>query len=148
MAEPHFGTTLQQFGLFLLFWGCAKKPQNISKIMLKIMKNDVPRPPKIHKKTSSEKRREKKLQKIRFSFKMMKNWSPMDPKGGPRGLPFSCFFDDFSFWGPGGSQTPSPGCPRGPQGSFFHDFLRFRDRFFWCFRDKKTWSTTLAKQAF
>ena len=28
--------------------------------MLKIMKNDVPTPPKIHKKTSSEKRREKK----------------------------------------------------------------------------------------
>ncbi len=101
MAEPHFGTTLQQFGLFLLFWGCAKKAQKISKIMLKIMKNDVPRPPKIHKKTSSEKRREKKKpQKIRFSAKMMKNWPPMDPKGGPRGLPFSSFFDDFSSLGP------------------------------------------------
>ena len=64
------------------------------------MKNDVPRPPKIHKKTSSEKRREKKPQQIRFSAKMMKNWPPMDPKGGPRGLPFSFFFDDFSSLGP------------------------------------------------
>ena len=41
--------------------------------MLKIMKNDVLRLPKIHKKTSSEKRREKKPQKIKFSAKMMKN---------------------------------------------------------------------------
>ena len=100
MAEPHFGTTLQQFGVFLLFWGCVKKTQKIFKNNLKIMKNDVPRPPKIHKKTSSEKRREKKPQKIRFSAKMMKKWPPMDPKGGPRGLPFWCFFDAFSSLGP------------------------------------------------
>ena len=50
-----------------------KKLKKYRKIMLKIMKNDVPRPPKIHKKTSSEKRREKKTQQIRFSAKMMKN---------------------------------------------------------------------------
>ena len=50
-----------------------KKQKKYRKIMLKIMKNDVPRPPKIHKKTSSEKRREKKTQKIRLSAKMIEN---------------------------------------------------------------------------
>ena len=148
MAEPHFGTTLQQFGLFLLFWGCAKKLQKISKIMLKIMKNDVPRPPKIHKKTSSEKRREKKLKKLDFLLK----WWKIDPQWIPKGVPgdslFRVFLMIFRPWGPGGSQTRSPGCSREPQGSFLHDLLKFWDRFFCCFRDKKTRSSTLAKQAF
>ena len=61
------------FIVFTILRMCKKKLKKYRKIMLKIMKNDVPRPPKIHKKTSSEKRREKKLQKIRFSVKMLKN---------------------------------------------------------------------------
>ena len=93
--------------------------------MLKIMKNDVPRRPKIHKKTSSEKRRDKKNQKIRFSAKMIKIDPQWIPKGVPGGSLFGVFLMLFRPWGPGGSQTPSPGCPRGPQGSFFHDLLRF-----------------------
>ena len=98
---PFWNDITAVWTVFTILRMCKKNQKISNKIMLKSMKNDVPRPPKIHKKTSSEKRREnKKTQKIRFSAKMMKNWDPMDPKGGPRGLSFSCFFGDFSFLGP------------------------------------------------
>ena len=100
MAEPHFGTTLQQFGLFLLFWGCAKKAQKISKNNAKNHEKWRPQASQNVIKKLIQKNVAKKIQKIRFSAKMMKNWPPMDPKGGPRGLPFWCFFDVFSSLGP------------------------------------------------
>ena len=69
----------------------------------------------------------KKTQKIRFSAKMMKNWPPMGPKGGPRGLPFSSFFDDFSSLGPRWLPDTLPGVSqRAPRivFSWFAEVLR------------------------
>ena len=66
---PFWNDVTAVWTVFTILRMCKKTSKNIEKIMLKIMKNDVPRPPKIHKKTSSEKRREKKLKKLDFLLK-------------------------------------------------------------------------------
>ena len=50
MAEPHFGTSYSSLDCFYYSEDVQKELKKYSKMMLKIMKNDVPRPPKIHKK--------------------------------------------------------------------------------------------------
>ena len=115
------------FIVFTILRMCKKTSKNIEKSCQKSWKMTSPGLPKCHKKTSSEKRREKKQKKIRFSAKMMKYWSPMDPKGGPRGLPFSSFFDAFSSLGPRWLPDTLPGVSqRAPRivFSWFSEVLR------------------------
>ena len=70
---PFWNDVTAVWTVFTILRMCKKNLKKYRKIMLKIMKNDVPRLPKIYKKTNSEKRREKKPQKIRVSAKMMEN---------------------------------------------------------------------------
>ena len=145
---PFWNDVTAVWRVFTIMRMWKKTSKNIEKSCQKSWKMTSPGLPKSIKKLVQKNVAKKNPKQLDFLLKWWKIEPQWIPKGVPGGSLFGVFLMFFRPWGPGGSQTPSPGCPREPQGPFFHDFLRFWDRFFWCFRDKKTRSTTLAKQAF
>ena len=95
---PFWNDVIAVLIVFTILRMCKKTSKNIEKSCQKSWKMTSPGLPKSIKKLV-QKNVAKKNSKIRFSAKMMKNWPPMDSKGGPRGLPFWCFFDVFSSLG-------------------------------------------------
>ena len=123
---PFWNDVTAVWTVFTILRMCKKTSKNIEKSCKKSWKMTSSSVPKSIKKLV-QKNVAKKNQKIRFSVKMMKNWDPMDPKGGPRGLPFSSFFDDFSSLGPRWLPDTLPGVSqRAPRivFSWFAEVLR------------------------
>ena len=89
---PFWNDVTAVWTVFTILRMCKKTSKNIEKSCSKSWKMTSPGVPKSIKKLVQKHVAKKKTQKIRFSAKMMKNWPPMDPKGGFQGAPFFVFF--------------------------------------------------------